>query len=56
MKLKIFKVEAQGDVLYIQAEHQADALCKLEEAMGPIPSHLVTWSEVAKLPANEEFL
>lgn len=54
--LKIFKVEAQGDVLYIQANHQSDALRQLEESMGPIPSSLLTWSEVVKLPEGEEFL
>lgn len=54
--MKIFKVEACGDVLYIKAPHQSDALRKLEEKMGPIPSSLLKWSEVKKLPKGEEFL
>jgi hypothetical protein len=54
--MKIFKVEAQGDTLYIQANHQSDALRQLEEFSGPIPSSLLTWSEVKKLPKGEEFL
>lgn len=53
---KIFKVEAQGDTLYIRANHQSDALRQLEEFTGPIPSSLCTWSEIAKLPSGEEFL
>jgi len=54
--MKIFKVEAQGDTLYIRANHQSDALRQLEEFSGPIPSHLLTWSEVKKLPEGEEIL
>ena len=54
--MKIFKVEAQGDTLYIRANHQSDAFRQLEEFSGPIPSELLTWSEVKKLPKNEIFL
>ena len=54
--MKIFKVEAQGDTLYIRANHQSDALRQLEEFSGPIPSNLLTWSEIKKLPKGEEFL
>ena len=54
--MKIFKVEAQGDILYIRASHQSDALRQLEEFSGPIPSSLLTWSEVIKLPKGEKFL
>jgi hypothetical protein len=54
--MKIFKVEAQGDTLYIRANHQSDALRQLEEFSGPIPSSLLTWSEIDKLPKGEELL
>ena len=54
--MKIFKVEAQGDTLYIQAKDQSDALRQLEEFVGPIPSSLLTWTEIAELPSGEEFL
>jgi hypothetical protein len=54
--MKIFKVEAQGDTLYIRANHQSDALRQLEEFSGPIPASLLKWSEVDKLPSGEEFL
>jgi|HubBroStandDraft_2_1064218.scaffolds.fasta_scaffold197130_3 hypothetical protein len=54
--MKIFKVEAQGDTLYIRANHQSDALRQLEEFSGPIPSSLLTWTEIPKLPKGEELL
>ena len=53
---KIFKCEAQGDTLYIQATHQADALRILEEHVGPIPSSLLTWTIIKTLPKSEELL
>jgi hypothetical protein len=55
-KQKLFKVEAQGDTLYIRAEHQSDALRQLEEFCGPIPSSLLKWSEISKLPKGETVL
>lgn len=55
-KKTIFKVEAQGDTLYIEAFNKADALIKLEESIGEIPDELLTWTEVKKLPKGEEFL
>ena len=54
--MKIFKVDAQGDTLYIRANHQSDALRQLEEFCGPVSSSLLTWSEVKKLPKGEELL
>ncbi len=53
---KIFKVDAQGDTLYINAEDQADASKQLAEKIGNIPASMLSWSEVAELPENEEFL
>lgn len=55
-KDKIFKVEAQGDTLYIQAPTKADAHLQLTEKIGPIPERLLKWSEVKSLPKGEEFL
>lgn len=58
---KIFKVEAYDDTLYIQAPTKEDAHLQLTEKMiaagaGFIPEHLLTWTEVNKLPKDEEFL
>jgi hypothetical protein len=55
-KMKIFKVEAQGDTLYILARTQEEAKIELSEKIGYIPESLLTWSEVKKLPKGEEFL
>ena len=52
----IFKVEAQGDTLYIKAPTLEDAKLQLTEKIGPIPERLLKWSEVKKLPKGEEFL
>ena len=56
MKLRIWKCEAQGDTVYIEAATKADAEARLRAVMGDIPSALLTWTEVKKLPACEEFL
>ena len=53
---RIFKCEAQGDVLYINARTQENARLQLFEKIGPIPDSLLSWSEVAVLPKGEEFL
>jgi hypothetical protein len=53
---KIFKVEAYDDTLYIQAPTKEDAHLQLTEKIGFIPEHLLTWTEVNKLPKDEEFL
>lgn len=52
----VFKVEAPGDTLYIQAPTQEDAHIQLSEKIGYIPEYLLTWSEVKELPQDEEFL
>jgi hypothetical protein len=54
--MKIFKVTAQGDVVYIQAVDLEAAKKRLLEVMGEIPAKLLTFSEVDKLPEDEEFL
>lgn len=54
--MKIFKIEAEGDVVYIRADDQDSARIRLTAAMGPIPESLLTWTEVKKLPPGEEYL
>ena len=53
---KIFKCEAEGDTVYIEATTQAAAQGRLHEVMGPIPANLLTWTEVTALPEGEVFL
>ncbi len=52
----IFKVEAEGDTVYIEAVDKDEAKARLTEIMGPIPASLLKWSTVAKLPKGEELL
>ncbi len=54
--LKIYKVEAEGDTLYIQAVDQAIAKATLTAKIGKMPDSILTWSEVKELPEGEEFL
>lgn len=54
--MKIFKVEAEGDVVYIQAKDESYARQRLTEVMGAIPDSLVKYTVVKKLPKGEEFL
>lgn len=53
---KIFKIDAQGDTIYIEAATEPEAIDKLEAQMGDIPRSLLTISTVAKLPKGEELL
>jgi len=52
----IWKVEAEGDVLYIAAGDQAHAQAILFEMIGEMPVSLLHWSEVEQLPEGEELL
>jgi hypothetical protein len=54
--MKIFKVTAEGDTLYIKAKNLRTAQDKFTSVMGEVPSGLLSWSEVDKLPKGEEFL
>lgn len=47
---KIFKVEAEGDTLYINAGSLTQAKARLLKMVGPIPVHMLTWTEVDALP------
>jgi hypothetical protein len=59
-QMKIFKIEAQGDILttteYVQAVDIAGALAAFHEDLGPIPDELLTVTEVPALPEGEELL
>jgi len=52
----IFKVEAEGDVVYIEAVDRKAAEARLTEVMGPIPKSLLRWNTVENLPKGEELL
>jgi hypothetical protein len=56
MTMKIFKCEAEGDVVYVQAKNLWTAQDRFTSFMGEVPSGLLTWTEVDKLPKGEEFL
>lgn len=53
---QVFKVEAEGDTLYIDAPTREDAQLVLDRRMGYIPSSILTWSGPMPLPADEEAL
>lgn len=53
MKKLIFKVEAEGDTVYIFADSLIDAMEKFQGIMGDIPEDLLTWTQVDKVPAGE---
>jgi 2-methylisocitrate lyase-like PEP mutase family enzyme len=56
MKKHIFRVEAEGDTVYIEAEDKKAAIARLTEVMGPIPASMLKWGTVDKLPKGEELL
>lgn len=53
---KIFKVEAEGDTMYINSDDLTQAKARLLKMVGPIPVHYLTWTEVTELPEGEAFL
>ena len=54
--MSIFKVEAEGDTLYIEADSQEAAKQRFTDFMGDVPESLLTWSAVEALPDGEELL
>jgi hypothetical protein len=52
----IWKVEAQGDVVYVKGETIDEAELKFRDAFGEIPRKLVKWTEVSELPDGESFI
>lgn len=53
---KIFKVEAQGDTLYLYANNERIAKERLFSIMGPIPENLLTFTQVDAAPDDEEVM
>ncbi len=53
---KIFKIDAMGDTVYVNAATEPEAIDRLTAMMGEIPSRLLTITVVDALPDDEEFL
>lgn len=49
-----WKVEAQGDTVYIQAPTLPDAELRFTEAFGNVPAYLVKWTLIDTIPDGEE--
>ncbi len=56
MARNIYKIEAQGDTVYIQAADEDGAVAALASKLGPIPRSMLTVTLVDALPDGEEFL
>jgi len=54
--MSIYKVEAQGDVVYIEAGTLESAKGQFFEKIGHVPASMLTFTEVDELPEDEEFL
>ena len=52
----IYKIEAEGDAVYVEATDERKALARFTERIGPVPRSLLTISVVKKLPKGEELL
>lgn len=52
----LFKVEAEGDVLYIKADDGRDVPDIVRKWMGPIPEGVYEVTQIDKLPAGVEVL
>jgi hypothetical protein len=53
---EVFRVEAQGDTMYIDAFTRVEAQLILRRHMGDIPESLLSWSGPMPFPAGEEAL
>lgn len=54
--VKVFRVDAQGDTLYINAPTLKEAQAVLCRHMGDIPQNMLRWSGQVRLPDGEEAL
>lgn len=54
--MAIYKVEAEGDVVYIDAESEDAAFAYLTQKIGDVPRSLCTLTVVDELPADEILL
>ena len=53
---EVFRVEAEGDTLYIKAFTLVEAKAIFVGHMGEVPDPLLTWSGPVQLPEGEEAL
>lgn len=49
-----WKVEAEGDTVYVQDDTLDQAEVKFENAFGVIPKKLVKWTLIDELPEGQE--
>ena len=54
--MTIYKVELEGDEMYIEADTKEAAKARLKTFTGEIPDSLLTWTENVELPEDEEKL
>lgn len=54
--MAIFKIEAEGDTVYVDAESRYAAREYLFQKTGEIPDDLLTFTEVDAIPEGEELL
>lgn len=52
----IWKCEADGDVVYVEATSEIEAYRVITEKLGPIPRSMIHFSMVNALPEGEELL
>ena len=54
--MEIWKCEAEGDVVYIQAENLAGAQARFKKVIGYVPLSILKWTKIDALPKGEEYL
>lgn len=54
--MSIYKIEAEGDTVYLKADNEQAAKDKLTKLFGWVPESLLTITKVSKLPKGEKFL
>ena len=53
MGTRMWRVEAMGDSVYIEAGDRLDAERIFRANMGDVPVSLLTWTEVTEIPEGE---
>jgi len=53
--MTIFKVTAEGDTVYLEADNLKDAMKQFKQKIGDVPASLLTFEE-SFLPEDEELL
>lgn len=54
--MPIYRIEAEGDVMFAAADNKTDAREILYETTGFIPEHLLVFEEVDEVPEGETCL